>query len=85
MTEKENPIDYSEYIRPYSKNFTVRVDEEMYRNTEILRAYYSNEMVQPSNTDIWRLLLQWKVNELRGNNKEFQKIMDIDSQVPFIK
>ena len=70
---------YKEYVRPRVNANSIRMDDDLYRLNEIIRVYYSNEFVSPTNADILRILLKQHVEQLRDKNPS--KVMEIEMAI----
>ncbi|MEK4532101.1 hypothetical protein [Solibacillus sp. FSL K6-1554] len=67
---KTSELKYEEIIRPKVSSQTMRMDDELYRMNEIVRAFHSNEFVVPNNNDILRTLLTKHISDLRREQPE---------------
>lgn len=81
--DKKNPIEeYKKHVRPRVNANSIRMDDDLYRLNEIIRVYYSNDFVSPSNADILRILLKQHVDQLR--EKDSSKIVEIEMAIEAI-
>lgn len=56
--------EYKKYARKPAKNQVVRLDQEHFKNIEILRMLHSDDFSSPSTADIIRIVLQYYVDNV---------------------
>lgn len=76
--------DLTKHIRPYNKTQSMRLDPEVYRYIETIRALHANDFVSPSTADIIRTVLKEYVSNLRENEKYKTNITAIEAEI-FLK
>lgn len=82
MDKKNSIEEYKKHVRPRVNANSIRMDDDLYRLNEIIRVYYSNDFVSPSNADILRILLKQHVDQLR--EKDSSKIVEIEMAIEAI-
>lgn len=69
---------YKKYVRKPAKNQVVRLDQDHFKNIEVLRALYSNEFNSPSTADIIRVVLQYYVDTVIDPRDKIEAQMAVD-------
>lgn len=82
MEKKDMVETYKDYVRPRVNANSIRMDDDLYRLNEIIRVFYSNEFISPTNADILRILLKKHVEQLR--EQDSAKIMDIERAIEMV-
>lgn len=67
---------YKDYVRPRVNANSIRMDDDLYRLNEIIRVFYSNEFISPTNADILRILLKKHVEQLRDQHPEKIRVIE---------
>lgn len=72
--EQTKEYEYFEQVRDNPSKLIVKLDDEMYKNLEIIRLYYGSAISTPGNIDIIKFLLKVHVEELKKKSNDFNEI-----------
>lgn len=71
---------YKRFVRKKPVSHSIRMDQQLYIQNEIIRVYYSNEFVSPSNADIIKILMDKQVSELRKIDHNKVRLIELAIQ-----